>query len=175
MIQLQPKTLQRIRDQLLADGQAPSIGFRPGMENKPVDPFDTDDEARARFEALVEAMYLMMTADDDIGTEEKEVLRGAVRDLTANAVRSAHIEKLLERFGESRKNEGWEKRLAAISGVLKGEKVLGEAAFVLAAAVAFADEDIKDEENELINQIAEALGIESERADELLGELEADG
>lgn len=175
MIQLQPKTLQRIRDQLLADGQAPSIAFRPGMEAQPADPFDTDEEARARFEALVEGMYLMMTADEDIGTEEREVLRGAVRDLTANAVRSAHIDKLLGRFAEQREKDGWEKRLQAIAGVLKGEKVLGEAAFVLAAAVAFADQDIKDEENDLINQIAEALGIEADRADELLNELEQDG
>lgn len=175
MIQLQPKTLQRIRDKLLADGQAPSIAFSAaGVATREADPFEGDDEARERFEALVEAMYLMMAADGDVGDAEREVLRGAVRDLTSNAIRSAHIDKLVARFSEAREKDGWEGRLAAISAPLTTDPVLAEAAFVLSAAIAFADSEIKDEENELINELAEALKIDSDRADELLNELEED-
>jgi hypothetical protein len=45
---------------------------------------------------------------------------------------------------------------------------------VLAAAVAFADSAIADEENETLNSLAEGLGIDEKRADELLDHVEAD-
>ena len=47
-------------------------------------------------------------------------------------------------------------------------------AFVLAAAVAFADNAIADEENETLNALAEGLGIDDSRANELLDSVEAD-
>jgi uncharacterized tellurite resistance protein B-like protein len=44
----------------------------------------------------------------------------------------------------------------------------------LAAAVALADDDIHDNENELINQLAEWFGIPSSRTEEILDELDQD-
>jgi hypothetical protein len=49
-----------------------------------------------------------------------------------------------------------------------------EVAFVLAAAVAFADNAIADEENETLSALAEGLGIDESRANELLDSVEAD-
>jgi hypothetical protein len=49
-----------------------------------------------------------------------------------------------------------------------------EVAFVLAAAIAFADSAIADEENETLNAFAEGLGIGETRANELLDNVEAD-
>ena len=40
--------------------------------------------------------------------------------------------------------------------------------------MAFADEVIDDRENELLNSFAEAVGLNEERANELLDELEQD-
>src|ERR1700712_5026794 len=45
--------------------------------------------------------------------------------------------------------EGREARLKAIAPTLKEDPALSEAAFSLAAAIAFADNEIKDEENDL--------------------------
>lgn len=171
MIKLQPKTLQRIRDHLLDVGQPPSVHFmRPGAQD---DPFAGDPDAKRRFEALFEAMYLMVVADGEVADAEREVLRGAVRGLTDNAVRTHHIEKL---FGEcdARAKAGTEARLQAIAPTLKEDPALVEAAFSLASAIAFADSEIKDEENELINALAEVLELDGDRADELLNQLEAD-
>lgn len=169
MIKLQPKTLERIRDHFREVGQPASVMFtRPKPDD---DPFSGDPDAKRRFEALFEAMFLMIAVDGDFAESEREVLRGAVRGLTDNAVRTAHIDKLFEQCRDSWK-EGLQVRLAAIAPILKEDPALVEAAFSLAAAVAFADSDIKDEENTLINDMAEALGIEGERADELLNLLE---
>lgn len=41
--------------------------------------------------------------------------------------------------------------------------------------MALADEDVADEENALINQLAEWFGISEERAGEILDQLEEDG
>jgi len=171
MIKLQPKTLERIRDHFREVGQPASVLFtRPASAD---DPFAGDADARRRFEALFEAMFLMIAADGDFADEEREVLRGAVRGLTDNAVRTAHIDKLFEEC-KGRIAEGVPARLAAIGPVLQEDPALVEAAFSLAAAVAFADSDIKDEENELINEMAEAFGIDGDRADTLLTLLESE-
>ena len=169
MIKLQPKTLERIRDHFREVGQPASVAFtrRPAGD----DPFAGDPDARRRFEALFEAMFLMIAADGNIAEEEREVLRGAVRGLTDNAVRSTHIEKLMEEC-KARATEGRDARLKAIAPALQEDPALVEAAFSLAAAIAFAHSDITDEENELINDLAEVLGIEGERAEELLNLLE---
>ena len=45
---------------------------------------------------------------------------------------------------------------------------------MLAAAIAFADSAIADEENDTLNLFAEGLGIDEERANELLDTVEAD-
>ena len=63
----------------------------------------------------------------------------------------------------------------AIASVLCERPEAAEAAFVLSAAVAFADNEIADEENDVLNGFAEKLGISTERAEELLDGLEADG
>jgi uncharacterized tellurite resistance protein B-like protein len=173
MITLKPKTLERIRDHFREVGQPASVAFTKGTAAAEEDPFVGDPDALRRFRALFEAMFLMIGADGDVADAEREVLRGAVRGLTDNGVRTAYIDKL---FGEctALASEGIEARLAAIAPVLKEDPALVEAAFSLAAAVAFADSDIRDEENELINQMADALGIDGERAEELLNLLESE-
>ena len=171
MIELRPKTLQRIRDELLDLGAPPSTHFMRAADTD--DPFAGDPDARTRFEALFEAMYLMVVADGTVADVEREVLRGAVRGLTDNAMRTKHIEALMAVCDE-RAKEGVAARLAAIAPVLKEDPALIDAAFSLAAAIAFADNEIQDQENELINDLSEALEISPERAEDLLMQLESD-
>lgn len=114
----------------------------------------------------------MLSADGTISTEEKDVLRGAIRELTAGALRTADIDKMCETAAAKLKEHGAKPRLEAVAKVLKTELVAAEAAFVLAAAMAFADNEIADEENETLNEFAELLGIDTDRANELLDQLE---
>jgi tellurite resistance protein len=171
MIQLHEKTLARIRDELLEVGQPPSVHFmRAAAED---DPFQGDVDARKRFEALFEVMFLMVTADGVVKDEERDALRGAVRGLTQHAMRTTQIEKLFAEC-EERSKQGRAARLAAITPTLKEDPALMDAAFSLAAALAFADSEIEDSENELINELAEALELDGERSEMLLEKLEAE-
>jgi tellurite resistance protein len=172
MIQISTQAIGLLRDRLLESGGPPSVLATGPEAMRAAHPMDGDDEAKRLFEAAFEAMYVMVAADGSVGQEEKDVLRGAIRELTAGAVRTAEIEKMSSECEARLKADGATKRLAASAEALKSEKVAAEAAFVLAAAMAFADSEIADEENEALNSFAELLGIEEERANELLDELE---
>ena len=138
----------------------------------------TPDEAeiamlKAEYGPLCEAMYLMMAADGEITTDEREVLKGALRNLSGDSLRSALIESMLEDAAH-RSEEGRDKRLGEVVEALSQDEARAEVAFVLAAAIAFADNAIADEENETLNELAEGLGIGEDRANELLDAVEKD-
>lgn len=175
MLKIDTASISALRDRLLETGGAPSIALTgKSAVEAAAHPLHGDDEAAQLFDACFEGMYLMLSADGSIGPEERDLLRGAIRELTANAVRSAQIDEMCEAAAERYATEGADKRLAAISEVLKRERVAAEAAFVLAAAMAFADNEIADEENDTLNAFAEQLDIDTDRANELLDQLAAD-
>jgi uncharacterized tellurite resistance protein B-like protein len=128
----------------------------------------------AEYGPLCEAMYLMMSADGRISNEEREVLKGALRNLSGDAIRTAHMESMLDDAGKKVQDEGRDKRMAAVISDLHEDRARAEVAFVLAAAIAFADNAIADEENETLNSLAEGLGIDEARANELLDAVEKD-
>lgn len=131
-----------------------------------------DEEAIALFEATFETMFLMLSADGDVSGRERVTMRGAVRELTAGALPSTEIDRLSDMAKQRLEVEGRGARLDAVTAALKRNKSAAEAAFVLAAAMAFADDKIEDEENELLNELADRLDIDEARANELLDQLE---
>jgi uncharacterized tellurite resistance protein B-like protein len=171
MIWLSNSTLARLRDQLQARGQRPSLVVpEPNMDPETAEALNIT----AEYGPLCEAMFLMMSADGTVGTEEREVLKGAIRNLADDAIRSTHIEAMLAAATKRASDEGREARLKEVVAVLHEDKARAEVAFVLAAAIAFADNAIADEENETLNELAEGLGIDEGRANELLDEVEKD-
>lgn len=170
MIWLSNSTISRLRDQLQTRGQRPSIV---------ADPNASPDSAElvqilSEYGPLCEAMYLMMSADGKITNDEREVLKGALRNLSNDGIRGNHIEAMLDEAGKHVAEHGRDKRMDEVVSALKEDTARAEVAFVLAAAVAFADNAIADEENDTLNAMAEGLGIDEARANELLDEVEQD-
>jgi tellurite resistance protein len=171
---LETKTLVRLRDHLLESGGRKSL-FAAGAEaHEHAHPLDGDDEAKAFFDAVVETMYLMIASDGKVEEAERVVVKGAVRELTTNLMRTPAIDALIAEMDRRLSADGQKKRLDDVCALLSERPEAAEAAFLLAAAVAFADNEIADEENELLNDLAEKLSIDAARAEELLDELEAD-
>ncbi|MBX3207897.1 MAG: TerB family tellurite resistance protein [Labilithrix sp.] len=171
MIWLSNSTLGRLRDQLQQRGQRPSIVA--GDPNMSPDALELMN-VLAEYGPLCEAMYLMMSADGKIGNDEREVLKGALRNLAGDAIRTAHMEAMLDAAGKSVADQGRTARMQEVVSQLHEDRARAEVAFVLAAAIAFADNAIADEENETLNQLAEGLGIDEARANQLLDDVEAD-
>ena len=85
-----------------------------------------------------------------------------------------HIEALLDAAAKQVAAQGREARLADVIAQLGTDPARAEVAFVLAAAIAFADNAIADQENETLNALAEGLGIDETEATALLDGVEAD-
>lgn len=171
MIWLSNSTVARLRDQLQQRGQRPSlVAPDPNMSPDAVELMNI----LAEYGPLCEAMYLMMSADGRIGNEERDVLKGALRNLSGDTIRTAHMEAMLDAAGKNVADQGRAARMQEVVAQLHEDRARAEVAFVLAAAIAFADNAIADEENETLNDFAEGLGIEEGRANQLLDEVEAD-
>ena len=169
MFWLSTSTVVRLRDQLRSAGQN-------GMVSVGTTEPSAEDLAmlEAEYGPLCEAMYLMMSADGDIAREELEVLGGALRNLSGGVLDGDMIERLLDHAKSNAEKQGRDSRLRQVIADLASDKARAEVAFVLAAAIAFADDTIADEENETLDTIAEGLGIDEKRADELLDAVEKD-
>jgi len=165
MFWLSTSTVVRLRDQLRAAAQRGSVELSEAA---------ADEAVVEEYRPLCEAMYLMMAADGDVSTEEREVLGGAMRNLSGGALDGEIIERMLEAAVKRSTDEGRRERLDAVVAELSKDRARAEVAFVLAAAIAFADDTIADEENDVLDAIAEGLGIDESRADELLDAVEKD-
>ncbi len=219
MIWLSTSTIARLRDQLRTKGQRPSVALGDGKA--------TPEEAElatitAEYGPISEAMYLMMSADGKVTSDEREVLKGALRNLSGDTLRGMYIEALLERAAKAVEAEGRDARLKDVIATLHEDPARAEVAFVLAAggggggahpgppggapgrptpgaggggggpppppapparaarpwagagACGAPQTPPPDEENETLNSLAEGLGIDDSRANELLDSVEAD-
>lgn len=169
MLNLQNETIALLRDRLKERGERPSLFATDLSALKQT---DVPADVLLRFDALCEAMYLMAKADGKLDPAEADTLKGALRELSDNTVRSHHIQQMLESAEERLSKDGLEVRIKAVAENLADDEGSAEAAFVLAAAVAFADNEIADEENDMLNSFAEALGIDGDQATALLDEMQ---
>jgi tellurite resistance protein len=169
MLWLSNSTLSRLRDQLRFNGRRPSV-----TDERETVPMVDPEQVVAQYGGLCEAMYLMMTADGEVSEEEREVLRGALRNLSGDVLGTLELDALLASAARSLATDGRDARMQVVIEQLKQERARAEVAFVLAAAIAFADSAIADDENETLNAFAEALGIDEARATQLLDDVDRD-
>jgi tellurite resistance protein len=175
-MKIQTATIQRLSEALLQSGRRPSAVLSSAYETLTREGLLSVEEVAAltRVDPLAETMYLMMSADGKIAEEERDAIRGAIRGLTDGILHSGTINVMLENYAKQANEEGRDERLRQIAEEIAEEPSEAEGAFALAAAVAMADQEIADEENEFINQLAEWFGISEDRSAEILDQLEED-
>jgi uncharacterized tellurite resistance protein B-like protein len=174
MIWLSNSTLQKLRDQLKKRGLRPSIALSPAEGGGPASQDAETMLALAEYGPLCEAMYLMMSADGHVTDDERQVLRGALKNLSDDQLRGAQIDRLLSTAQKNVEEHGRDTRMKEVILALHEDRARAEVAFVLAAAIAFADNAIADQENETLNSLAEGLGIDEATANQLLDSVEDD-
>ena len=175
-MKIQTTTIARLRDGLLQSGRRPSLVASSAYETLTREGLLTPEELGSidRVEPLAETMFLMMAADGTVADSERDTIRGAIRGLTDNLLRTGTINVMLAGYEDRLATSGRDERLHEIAEALADAPAEAEAAFVLAAAVALADDEVTAEENTFINQLAEWFGISGERAARLLDQLEDD-
>jgi tellurite resistance protein len=175
-MKIETATIRRLRDALLQSGRRPSAVLSPAYETLARAGLLSEDESAAltRIDPMAETMFLMMTADGKITDTERDAVRGAVRGLTGNLLHDGTIQVMLEEYQQSLGRDGREARLKRLGELLSPHPSDAEGAFALAAAVALADDEVADEEQALVDQLAHWLGIDPDRAAGILDQLEDD-
>ncbi len=171
MKQLNETTLARLRDRLRERGQRPTIA--PQIANLPQAALELL-HITTEYGPLCEAMYLVMAADGTVQNVERDVLKGALREVTDDGVRGMHIEALLDASAKRLAREGYETRLEIVLAKLREDPVTAECAYMLACAVALADGVIHVSERKLLDTFAEGLSIDPDVASQLMDELAAE-
>jgi tellurite resistance protein len=175
-MKIKTATIERLRNTLLESGRRPSAVLSPAYETLARAGYLSTEEKLAldRVDPLAETMFLMMSADGRVADAERDAVRGAIRGLSDDALHTGTINVMIEKFGARLAEQGRDARLQEIASALAANRTEAETAFSLAAAVALADDEVAEEENELINQLADWFRIDEKRAAEILDELEED-
>ena len=122
-------------------------------------------------DALLEAMFLMAVADGDMSEPEvRQFARSCEQMLGDLEISEGDLEGMFAQFASGVAEEGWEARMRAIAATVAGTE-LGELSFRLAVAIALVDDRVADGEASAIETMAQALGIDPERSQVLVGEI----
>jgi tellurite resistance protein len=176
LVKLKTRTIERLRDALLQSGRRPSLVASSAYEVLTREGLLSAEEITAlnRVDPLAETMFLMMAADGKLTTDERDAVRGGIRGLTDDALHTGTITVMLENYQRRLADEGRDERLRQIAESIAEQPSEAESAFALAAAVALADDDVAEEENAFINQLAVWFGISPERSSAILDQLDED-
>jgi tellurite resistance protein len=121
-----------------------------------------------RVRPFAEVMYLVLAADREITDRERDLLRGALRSLTDDALSTVAMGQMLQEFERDRDRDGVEVRLDYLASTLYRDRSDARLALGLASAAAAADRGIGPEERELIKSLGERLGVSRSELQELL-------
>ena len=156
------RQIERLRERLLARGLA-STTPEPFSKANPM-----DAAAFYRIMPLAEAMFLVMSADAIISDVECDLLRGALRTLTAGELGTAATAAMVAELEATLKRDGAEVRFDNVAAHLWPDPGDRELALALACATAAADGRIDALEREAIVSLAERLGVSAQRVHQLL-------
>ena len=168
MVRFTDAALARLRDRLQHRGERPSV-VMPNASASTTQVLEAM-QIVTEYGPLCEAMFLVMLADGRVKNVERDVLRGALRTLTDDRVRSNQIESMLDAAARNVAEHGFKARLDEVIHRLKGDPARAELTYVLAAAVAAADDKVVPEEQAVLDTLCEGLGLDEKRVLELMAD-----
>jgi tellurite resistance protein len=174
-MEIRTKTIERLRDALLQSGRRNSAVTSSAYRTVAREGFFTDEEKTAltRVEAVAETMFLVIAADEQVMDTEMDALRGAIRGLTGEVLSDGIVQVMVESFALRLRNDGKEKRLAAIADAFS-DSAEAQNALALAAAVAWADGQVASTESNVIVELQKAFSLSDEDVRTVLGQVAED-
>ena len=121
--------------------------------------------ADPRADALLELMFLAVHADGEFGEEERNAFAQGVRDRGGPS--GAAFKASMDRIEKDVAAQGREARIKSLSSSFPDGKAKEDALVAVIQMVA-ADGVVRTSERELILEVAEGLGIEGDRAADLV-------
>ena len=122
-------------------------------------------------DVLLELAYLTTAVDGRLDDEELAAFKELVGRLRGMVASSSEVDALLDRFGGNVEHAEITERLQKIAPTLPAD--LRPLAFKLSVGLGVADLDASTDESDLQVALAEALGLDDGRVDELTAEVYA--
>ncbi len=154
--------IRRLRDNLLSQAR------HDPRRSEGNDGTELELAVLRRVEPFAETMFLVMMADGDPASVEREALVAALEVLTDAQLRRAEIDAMLDRFQSNVARSGAEARLAQIGAVVCADRDDRETAFTLGAVIALADDRVDVRENRTLEWVQEYFGLSDRRVASLI-------
>jgi len=149
---------------------AASYGSRP-LDESTV-PTGFDPFAAALFESIVEAAYLVATADGVFDDDERLTFERIVTAACGGSVPQSHVGALVSDLADQLDEDGLDQRIARLAEGVKSEEQAREV-LRIAALVACVSDDVSAVERDALTRIATACGLEGGAVDAALAEVRA--
>jgi uncharacterized membrane protein YebE (DUF533 family) len=149
---------------------AASYGSRPSDES--TIPTGFDPFAAVLFEAIVEAAYIVATADGVFDDEERRTFERIVTAACGGAVPQSHVVALVSDLADQLGEDGVDLRITRLSaGVQREEQALE--VLRIAALIAQVSDDVSDVERSVLGKIATACRLDEGAVDKALDDVKA--
>jgi hypothetical protein len=125
------------------------------------------EPSQEELDAILELAYLAIASDGVVTRTEMEAFAVVMERLFGSEMTARHIEEVLDQYEDSLDRSGFKKRLKAVSDQLKRPAVRDHA-YQLSYAMVMCDLDTNLHEFEFDKALREHLGLEEERAEELV-------
>jgi len=122
-------------------------------------------------DVLLELAFLTTAADGRLHDDELSAFMQIATRLRGKAVTDKDVDALLDRFGGTIEQRDIEERVQKLAPTLPNE--LKSVAFKLAVGLGVADLDASEDESELQSILAESLGFDDAKVEELTAEVYA--
>lgn len=137
---------------------AGSYGARPRDEEVTV-PTGFDPSAAALFEAIVEAAFLVTTADGELDPTERDAFRHVVAQACQGAVSDDQIVALLSDLADQLAEDGLQKRIEMVGRTISKEEHQREV-LRIAGFLAWISGGVSEVERGVLVAMAKAFGLE---------------
>lgn len=149
---------------------AASYGSRPTDESTV--PTGFDPHAAALFETIVEAAYLVASADGVVDEEERSTFERIVTAACGGSVPQNHVADLVSDLEDQLAEDGLDRRVSRLAeGITRQEHA--REVLRIAALIAQVSEDVSEVERSVLDKIAAACKLEPVEVENALGDVRA--
>lgn len=121
-------------------------------------PTGFDIGAAALFEAIVEAAYLVATADGVFDEAERGAFERVLVAACGGVVAPKQVAALLSDYGDQLEEDGLDRRIEAVAKNVK-KKEHGDEVLRIAGLIAATSDDVSVTERNVLDRLATALGL----------------
>src|SRR3954454_13512131 len=150
---------------------AGAFGLRPSRDDTTI-PTGFDPRAAALFEALVEAAYLVSTADGLLDDVEREAFEQVVVQACGGAVEPDQVRNLLADLDDQLKEDGLDHRVSILGKTITKPEHQREV-LRIAGLLAHVSNGVSEVERDVLHRLAAAFGLPPSEVDSALDSVRA--